>query len=120
MDPEKNKLAHFSQKKKSWLANYEIVIGGVHFGDVIGKDNGFNFKEKLILKTNEFGNCQVSRSLWHNEYRFIRKGKIVALAIKTNWNWKAAYTVEIFDSKNHLAILGTCIVIDQVLNDIGR
>ncbi|MFT5821876.1 MAG: hypothetical protein ACI8ZM_003132 [Crocinitomix sp.] len=120
MDAKKNKLGYIVQNLNSWEPRYKIILAGVYFGEVIREGSGFKFREKFRLNICKSEFYIVKRYSWHNEYRFIRNGEVVGKASKNSLNWKDGYVVEFFDLQDHLALLSTCIAIDQVLHDIGR
>ena len=56
-------------------------------------------------------------SFWAHEFEFMRGTKSVAWISKKRWGWSDSYGVKIIDDEDDVAILSTCIVIDQVLHD---
>ena len=60
---------------------------------------------------------EITGSFWQHEFSFTRQGREVAQVSKSYWSWTDSYGVQIVDDEDDIAILCTCIVIDQVLHD---
>ncbi len=118
-DAKMNNLGYIGQKLYSWEPLYEIVSGGNDFGEVTLKAGWFSSR-KFVLNVYDSDNYIIKGAFWKYEFEFRRKEKVVARVSKKKWNWGDSYGVEILGAKNHLEILGTCLVIDQVQHDFKR
>ncbi|NOQ74141.1 MAG: hypothetical protein GQ574_19190 [Crocinitomix sp.] len=117
MDENKNELAFISQKLMSWKPQYQIMIDGNLFAEVIKEWSWFN--KKFTLDVPGPNDYTIEGSFWAHEFTFMRGGVEVAKISKKHWTWTDSYGVDILDSEDHVSILCACIVIDQVLHDGG-
>ena len=114
-DSNGRELAFISQKVLSLKPRYKIIIDGNVFAEVIKEWTWFN--KKFTLDVPGPNDYSIEGSFWEHEFKFIRKGKIVARVSKNYWGWTDSYGVEIDKDEDIVSILCTCIVIDQVLHD---
>jgi uncharacterized protein YxjI len=114
-DPDGYELARIRQKLLSFRPRYRIEIDGEIFAEVVKEFTWF--KQKFTLDVPGPNDYVIDGSFWQHEFTFERGGRIVATVSKDLWNWTDSYGVEIVDGEDEVAILCSCIVIDQVLHD---
>lgn len=114
-DTQGNELAFISQKLLSFRPRYEISTGGQRFAEVQKEFSWF--KKKFTLDVPGPNDYSIDGSFWDHEYTFNRGGQAVAQISKSYFSLSHTYGVEIVDGEDDIAILCTCIVIDQVLHD---
>lgn len=114
-DKDRTELALIKQKVMSWKQTYHIIIGDEHFADIVKEWSWF--KKKFTLDVPGPNDYTIEGSFWQHEFLFERGGRQVATVSKELWAWTDSYGVNVADDEDHLAILCTCIVIDQVLDD---
>jgi uncharacterized protein YxjI len=114
-DPDGYEVAHITQKLLSFRPRYRIVIDGEIFAEVVKEFTWF--KQKFTLDVPGPNDYTIDGSFWQHEFTFERGGRVVATVSKDYWNWTDSYGVEIAEGENEVAILCSCIVIDQVLHD---
>lgn len=114
-DTEGRELAKIAQTLFSFKPRYEIQIGGKKFAEVVKEWSWF--QQKFTLDVPGPNDYSIRGSFWQHEFVFERRGREVAKVSKSYWNWTDSYGVEIVDNEDDIAILCTCIVIDQVLHD---
>lgn len=114
-DMQRNELAFISQKLISFRPRYEISTGGKRFAEVQKEFSWF--KKKFTLDVPGPNDYSIDGSFWDHEYTFDRGGREVARVSKSFFSLSHTYGVDIVDGEDDIAILCTCIVIDQVLHD---
>lgn len=114
-NPDRQELALISQKLLSWKPQYQIIIEGHVFAEVVKEWTWFN--KKFTLDVPGPNDYTIDGSFWSHEFSFQRKGRVVATVSKKYWSWTDSYGVEIVDGEDAVAILCACIVIDQVLHN---
>ena len=110
-----NELAKIVQTFFSFMPRYEILVGGQKFAEVVKEWSWF--KKKFALDVPGPNDYSITGSFWEHEFEFERSGQTVARVSKKYWAWTDSYGVDIVDGEDDIAILCTCIVIDQVLHD---
>ena len=114
-DMQGNELAFIAQKLLSFRPRYEISKGGEPFAEVQKEFSWFMKKFTLdVPGTNDYS---IDGSFWDHEYTFRRGGRVVAEVSKSFFSLSHTYGVDILDGEDAVAILCSCIVIDQVLHD---
>ena len=108
-------LAFINQKLISLKPRYEIQIDGEVFAEVTKEWSWF--KQSFSLDVPGPNDYTITGSFWSHEFEFERLGRTVAKISKTMFAWADSYGIEVEDDEDHLAILCTCIIIDQVLED---
>ena len=108
-------LAFISQKLLSFMPRYRIYRGGELFAEVLKKFTWF--KKKFTLDVPGPNDYVIDGSFWDHEYTFSRGGRVVAEVSRSFFSLNHTYGVRIVDGEDDVAILCTCIVIDQVLHD---
>lgn len=114
-DMQGRELAQIKQKLLSFKPRYEIIIDGKPFAEVVKEWSWF--KQRFTLDVpgpNDYG---ITGSFWQHEFTFERSGRTVAEVSKNYWGWTDSYGVNIVEGEDVIAILCSCIVIDQVLHD---
>ena len=114
-DAAGNQIAFIEQRLWSWKPQYEISIGGELFAEVVKEFSWFD--RKFTLDVPGPNDYVIEGSFWAHDFEFLRGGRVVAVVNKKAWSWTDSYGVEIVDGENDIAVLCTCIVIDQVLHD---
>ena len=114
-DADRNELAFISQKLLSFMPRYQILINDQVFAEI--KKEFSWFKKKFLLDVPGPNDYTIEGSFWGHEFTFVRGGKVVATVSKKLFSWTDSYGVDIIDGEDEVAILCTCIVIDQVLHD---
>ncbi|MEZ5941717.1 MAG: LURP-one-related family protein [Planctomycetaceae bacterium] len=114
-DASGRELAFISQTLLSWKPRFQILIDGEVFAEVVKEWTWFN--QEFTLDVPGPNDYTINGSFWKHEFEFERGGRIVARVSKDFWGWTDSYGVDIDDDEDHIAILCTCIVIDQVLHD---
>lgn len=110
---EGTELALISQKLLSFKERYEISIDNKNFAEITKEFSWFSKKFKLdIPGSNDYS---IEGSFWSHDYEFTRKGRTVARVSKKLWGWSDSYGVQIEDGEDEIAILCSCIVVDQIL-----
>ena len=117
-DLDGTELAFIDQKLLSWKPCYKIIIDGEEFAEVIKEWTWF--KKKFTLDVPGPNDYEIDGSFWDHEFVFMRGDQEVATVSKEMWSWSDAYGVKIIEGEDQIAILCTCIVIDQVLDDQKR
>ncbi|NVJ61912.1 MAG: LURP-one-related family protein [Gammaproteobacteria bacterium] len=115
---EGEELAFINQKLLSFRPKYEILIGGTPFAEL--KQEFSWFSKKFTLDVPGPNDYTIDGSFWQHEYKFTRRNKQVAEISKELWGWSDTYGVRINDNENEVAILCSCIVIDQILEKEER
>lgn len=108
-------LARIKQRMLSFMPKYELHIGGQVFAEVRKQWTWFN--KQFTLDVPGPNDYTIDGSFWQHEFSFTRSGRAVATISKSYWGWTDSYGVEIVDGEDDIAILCTCVVIDQVLHD---
>ena len=111
-DMNENEVGFINQRLMSWMPTYEISIGGEPFA-VLKKEFSW-FKQKFVLDVPGPNDYTIDGSFWRHDFVFTRAGKTVAKANKDYWKWTDSYGVEIGSRENVVAILASCIAIDQI------
>lgn len=114
-DMDGHELAEISQKLLSFKPRYEIFINGSKFAEVVKEWTWFN--QQFTLDVPGPNDYSITGSFWQHEFEFNRSGRTVARVSKKLWSWSDSYGVDIVDGEDDVAILCTCIVIDQILHD---
>ena len=114
-DVRGNELAKINQKLLSLRPRYEIFIDDQKFAEVIKEWSWL--KQKFTLDIPGPNDYTITGSFWQHEFTFEQQGKVVANVSKKMFDWSDSYSVDIVDGEDIVAILCTCIVIDQVLHD---
>lgn len=117
-DTSGREVAFIDQKLLSFKPRYKIIINGKKFAEVVKEWSWFN--KKFTLDVPGPNDYEIEGSFWQHEFVFTRRGREVAQISKKLWSWSDAYGVNIVDGEDDIAILCTCIVIDQVLDDEQR
>ena len=108
-------LAFIDQKLLSWKPCYKIIIDGDEFAQVIKEWSWFN--KKFTLDVPGPNDYEIDGSFWQHEFVFTRGDQQVAIVSKEMWSWTDSYGIDVIDGEDDIAILCSCIVIDQVLDD---
>ncbi len=114
-DLDGNQLAFIKQKLIAFMPRYQIYKGGSLFAEVQKKFTWF--KKKFELDVPGPNDYVINGSFWDHEYTFTREGRVVATVSRSFFSLNHTYGVHINDGEDDIAILCTCIVIDQVLHD---
>ena len=114
-DMNGHEVAKISQKLMSFKPRYEIFINGDKFAEVVKEWSWF--KQKFTLDVPGPNDYSITGSFWEHEFNFERGGRQVASISKAYWGWTDSYGIDIVDGEDDVAILCSCIVIDQVLHD---
>ena len=114
-DMRGKQLAQINQKLLSFKPRYEIHIKGKKFAEIIKEWSWLD--QKFTLDIPGPNDYTITGSFWQHEFNFERGGKVVATVSKKYLSWTDTYGVEIEEGEDVVAILCTCIVIDQVLHD---
>ncbi|MCA9044439.1 MAG: LURP-one-related family protein [Planctomycetaceae bacterium] len=114
-DADGRELAFISQTLLSWKPRFQILIDGEVFAEVVKEWTWFN--QQFTLDVPGPNDYTINGSFWKHEFEFVRRGRVVARVSKNFWGWTDSYGVDIDDDEDVVAILCTCIVIDQVLHD---
>ena len=114
-DMEGKELAFIKQKMMSLMPRYQILKRDTIFAEVTKQFSWL--KKKFVLDVPGPNDYLIEGSFWAHEFEFKRGAKIVATISKKHWGWTDSYGVKIIDDEDDVAILSTCIVIDQVLHD---
>lgn len=115
LDMHGRELARIKQRLLSFKPCYEISVGGQVFAEV--RKEWSWFKQTFTLDVPGPNDYTVTGSFWQHAFTFERGGRVVATVSKAAWGWTDSYGVDIVDGEDDVAILCTCIVIDQVLHD---
>ena len=115
LDMRGRELARISQRLLSFKPCYEISVGGQVFAEV--RKEWSWFKQTFTLDVPGPNDYTVTGSFWQHAFTFERGGRVVATVSKAAWGWTDSYGVEVVEGEDDVAILCTCIVIDQVLHD---
>lgn len=108
-------LAFIEQKLFRLMPSYTIHRNGQPFAEITKEWSWF--KRKFTLDVPGPNDYSITGSFWLPDYEFTRRGRTVATISKTHWSWTNTYGIEIDEDEDDIAILSTCIVIDQVLHD---
>ena len=114
-DLEGNQLAFIKQKLIALMPRYQIFKDGALFAEVQKKFTWF--KKKFELNVPGPNDYVINGSFWDHEYTFTRGDRVVASVSRSFFSLNHTYGVQIVDGEDDVAILCTCIVIDQVLHD---
>lgn len=114
-DADHRELAFINQKMFSFKPRYQILIDGEVFAEVVKEWSWFS--KKFTLDVPGPNDYEIDGSFWEHEFSFERGGREVATVSKKLWSWTDSYGVDIQEGEDEVAILCTCIVIDQVLHD---
>ena len=114
-DMEGKELAFIKQKMMSLMPRYQILKHGEMFAEVTKQFSWL--KKKFVLDVPGPNDYLIEGSFWAHEFEFMRGTKSVAWSSKKRWGWSDSYGVKIVDDEDDVAILATCIVIDQILHD---
>lgn len=112
-DNNRNELAQIKQKLMSWKPRYQVFIDGELYAEIIKEWSWFN--KNFTLDVPGPNDYSIKGSFWSHEFEFMRGGRVVAQVSKKLWSWTDSYGIKILEEDNHVPILITCIVIDQVL-----
>jgi uncharacterized protein YxjI len=115
LDHNGNEIARIKQKLFSWRPKYQIFINGELYAEIIKEWSWFY--KTFTLDVPGPNDYTIEGSFWDHEFTFIRNGQQVATISKKHWSWTDSYAVDIQEKENEIAILITCIVIDQILHD---
>ena len=111
-NPQGEELAFIQQKFLSLKSKYQIFVKGELFAEVVEALSWFKGNYRLdVPGPNDY---EIAGSFWGHEYIFTRSGRHVASVQKKLWAWRDSYGVEIADGEDEVAILCTCIAIDQI------
>ena len=108
-------LAYISQRLLTIMPKYSIYREGNLFAEV--KKEFTWFRKQFTLDVPGPNDYTIDGSFWEHEYTFKRRGRTVAVVSRSFFSLTDTYGVEISDGEDHISILATCIVIDQVLHD---
>ncbi len=114
-DPHGNQLARITQKLFSWKPRYQILMDDNVFAEVVKEWTWW--KKKFTLDVPGPNDYTIDGSFWSHEFTFTRQGRTVARISKKHFSWTDSYGIDIAEGEDVIAILCTCIVIDQVLHD---
>lgn len=116
-DTQGNELVRIKQKLLNLLPRYEIQKDGAMFAEV--RKEFTVFKDKFTLDIPGPNDYTIVGSIWERDFTFEQLQTTVARVTKKRYSWADSYAVEILvdDDEAIVAILATCIVIDQVLHD---
>lgn len=115
LDMQGNELARIRQRLMSFMPKYELLVGGQLFAEV--RKEWSWFSKTFTLDVPGPNDYTINGSFWQHEFEFTRGGRRVASVSKDYWGWSDSYGVDIADGEDDVAILCSCIVIDQVLHD---
>ena len=111
-NPQGEELAFIQQKLLSLKSKYQIFVKAELFALVVEALSWV--KENYKLDVPGPNDYKITGSFWDHEYIFARSDRQVASVQKNPWPWHDDYGVEIVDGEDEVAILCTCIVIDQI------
>ncbi|MGB3617374.1 MAG: LURP-one-related family protein [Catalinimonas sp.] len=114
-DAHGEELAFISQKLISLRPKYTISRGGETFAEVTKEFTWL--RRKFTLDVPGPNDYTITGSFWEHEFEFVRSGQTVATVSKRLVSLRDSYGVKIAPGEDEVAILCTCIVIDQVLHD---
>jgi uncharacterized protein YxjI len=114
-DAQRKEVAFINQKLLSWKPRYQIIIDDKVFAEVIKEWTWL--KKRFTLDVPGPNDYTIVGSFWEHEFTFQRSGRTVATVSKEFWSWADSYGVNVIDGEDEVAILCTCIVIDQILHD---
>ncbi|MBN2713946.1 MAG: LURP-one-related family protein [Planctomycetes bacterium] len=114
-DARGKELAFIRQKLLSFGPKYEIYIDGELFAEFVKEFTWFD--KQFTLDVPGPNDYTIDGSFWNHDYVFRRSGHKVATVSKTRWSWTDSYGVSISDREDKVAILCSCIIIDQILYD---
>lgn len=114
-DMQGNELAYIAQKMLAFFPRYRIYRNGELFAEV--KKEFSWLRKKFTLDVPGPNDYTITGSFWDHEYVFQRGGREVAVVSRSFFSLTHTYGVEIVAGEDAVAILATCIVIDQVLHD---
>ncbi|WP_298422153.1 LURP-one-related family protein [uncultured Kordia sp.] len=115
LDNNRKELAIIKQKLFSWKPKYQIFINGELYAEIIKEWSWFS--KVFILDVPGPNDYTIEGSFWDHEFVFTRNNQQVATISKKHWAWTDSYAIDIQEKENEIAILMTCIVIDQILHD---
>lgn len=78
------------------------------------------FSKEFTLDVPGPNDYSITGKFWKHDYEFTREGRTVATVSKKFFSFADTYGIDIVDGEDDVAILGACIVIDQVLHDESR
>jgi uncharacterized protein YxjI len=110
-----SEVAHISQKLLSFMPTYTVYRDGQLFAEV--KKEWSWFRKQFALDVPDPNDYTIDGSFWERDYVFKRGGRNVASVSRHYFAFTDTYGVDIVDGEDDVAILATCIVIDQVLHD---
>lgn len=114
-DASGSELAVIDQKLLTLMPRYQILIDGAVFAEVVKEWSWFS--KSFTLDVPGPNDYSIEGSFWEHDFTFNRKGRIVAHVNKHMLSFSDSYGVEIIEGEDVVAILCTCIVIDQILHD---
>ena len=114
-DLDGNESAYISPKMLSFMPRYAIYRNGALFAEVRKEFTWFN--KQFTLDVPGPNDYSIDGSFWEHEYVFKRGGRNVATISKRYFAFSDIYGIDIVEGEDDIAILATCIVIDQVLHD---
>lgn len=117
-DMQGNELAYISQRLLSFMPCYEIHKQGKMFAQ-LNKEFTW-FKQRFTLDVPGPNDYTINGSFWDHDFEFQRKGRTVANVSKAYFSWTDTYGIDIVSDEDDVAILCTCIIIDQILDDQQR
>lgn len=114
-DSNKREVAYIEQELFSWKPRYRILKNGEFFAEIVKEWTWFN--KEFTLDVPGPNDYTIEGSFWNHEFVFTRGGETVANVSKNLWGWTHEYGVDIVDGEDDIAILCSCIVIDQVIHN---
>ena len=111
LDMAGNELAEIRQRLLTWGPSYEIIRGG----DVVATVSKHVFSLAFCKFTVDVpgpGDLEATGSLFDYEYKFRRRGQVVASVSKAYFSWTDSYGVDIADGEDEILILASTVVID--------
>jgi len=108
-------VASIEQRMMALMPTYNLNRNGQPFAEIRKKFSWLNNEFELdVPGPNDY---IIEGSFWDYEYRFTRKGRLVARVSKDFWAWSDTYGVEIEEGEDDVSILATMIVVDLCCHD---
>lgn len=115
-DAAGNELGFLRQKLMSLHRAYEIHRDGRHVATV--RKDLFNlFRCHFTVDVPGPDDYEAQGSFLDHEYTFTRHGRAVATVSKKWFSVRDTYAVDIIDGEDHVLILASAVVIDQICHD---
>ena len=108
-------VARIKQKLLTLLPRFQLFRDGQMFAEIVKEFSWF--KAKFTLDVPGPNDYEISGDFWDYEYKFRRRGRIVATVSKAFWSWGDTYGVDILDGEDDISILCTAVVIDLVCHE---